>query len=656
MLLGLRERLGASLALIPALLILILMYHILAGRAALRHNRQIATRRPAKKRPARRRNKHKGQARRNTRTKANKPNRQRSAPVVAFPILEPTTPPYRLSVTVGTVLDEFSERAFAYEWSQVPLSPETWKSQIDSNALDLIFVESAWHGNSGEWRYHLAGGSAPRPALVELVDYARAQGIPTVFWNKEDPPHYQDFLNTARLFDWVFTSDERKIPAYRKDLGHDRVATLAFAAQPAIHNPIRSRKVPRDRGVVFGGMYFRHKYPERREQLDALLPAAVRHKLDIFSRQHGGDSNYQFPLPYDRYVRGALPYDEMLSAYKAYKVVLNVNSVIDSPSMCARRVFEATASGAAVVSGPSRAIPLFFPNGEIRTVASEAEASVELRTLMRSDDYRQRLVHTAQREIWRAHTYAHRAEEVLQTVGVPFSSNVRALPLVSVIVPTIRPHLIDDVVKKAASQRNVRVELIIVQHGFSQDQERIAESAAALGVERCVVISASREKSLGHCLNLAVDASTGDFIARMDDDDYYGPSYLEDLVYAYRYSGADLLGKAAAYCYFEGFDITALIWPDHELRWTSFVRGPTFFGPRKTFEDVPFRDIGASEDTLFLRDLEARGGRIYASDRFNFAIHRSSSSNDHTWTIGDRELLASGEVRFFGPPQRSVFL
>src|SRR5699024_1051455 len=132
---------------------------------------------------------------------------------------------------------------------------------------DLVFTESAWEGNGGSWKYHLVGATAPRPAIVELTAYCRDNGIPTVFWNKEDPPHFVDFLDTARLFDYVFTTDGDKIPDYVDRLGHDRVNLLPFAAQPAIHNPGRIRGVERDRAVVFGGMYFRDKYPERRDQL-----------------------------------------------------------------------------------------------------------------------------------------------------------------------------------------------------------------------------------------------------------------------------------------------------------------------------------------------------------------------------------------------------
>ncbi|WP_371858334.1 glycosyltransferase, partial [Pseudomonas sp. FW215-L1] len=50
----------------------------------------------------------------------------------------------------------------------------------------------------------------------------------------------------------------------------------------------------------------------------------------------------------------------MLSAYRSFKIFLNVNSVTSSPSMCARRIFEIAASGTAVVSTESAALRNFF--------------------------------------------------------------------------------------------------------------------------------------------------------------------------------------------------------------------------------------------------------------------------------------------------------
>ncbi|QUC01386.1 glycosyltransferase [Cellulosimicrobium cellulans] len=582
----------------------------------------------------------------------NSPSQQKVVPERDFPpLVVPDLPPRRAGVRAAVILDEFSTLAFAPEWDQIPVDTENWRQLLDSETPDLLFVESAWNGNDGAWLYHVVGISAPRPALVDLVDECRARGIPTVFWNKEDPPHFEDFLDTARLFDFVFTTDIDCVAEYKVRLGHDRVGVLPFAAQARFHNPARPGKLHRTREIAFGGMYFKHKYPERRHQLGFMLPAASKYKLDIFSRHVGGNSDYEFPPPFDAHVRGSLTYAQMLSAYHQYRVFINVNSVVDSPSMCARRIFEVSASGAAVVSPSSSAISQFFPNQEIATVDDEAAAAHAFKALLRSEEYRQRQVHLAQRQIWAKHTYTHRVETVLRAVGV--EDPYRA-PSVSVIVPTIRPETIDLVLANAARQVAVDPELVILTHGFELNVPEIRARAEDLGLGAVTVLHADRDVALGEVLNRLVDAASGSVVSKMDDDDFYGPHYLADLMHAYYYSEAEVVGKAAAYIYFESRDATVISYEAHEHRYTDFVRGATLTGARDLFRTTRFGDLRTSEDSEFLARVAQAGGRIYAADRYNFAIHRRSLPGSHTWMVSDEELFASGRFVMTGRPDAHV--
>ncbi|MCI5825584.1 MAG: hypothetical protein MR006_02835, partial [Arcanobacterium sp.] len=283
-------------------------------------------------------------------------------------------------ITAAVIADEFTINAFSPEWNQVLPTPENWREILKTSHPDLFFIESAWEANSGTWRYQLVGKSAPSQAIKDAISYAKSLGIPVVFWNKEDPPHFYDFLPMAKLADYVFTTESSLIPAYKEHLGHNRVAVLPFAAQPRFHNPAVLPDIPRNRSVAFGGMYFRDKYPERRAQMEYLLPAAHKFNLDIFSRQYGKGAQYEFPSPFQDDVVGSLSYPQMVNAYKVYKTILNVNSVPESESMCARRIFEATACGAAVVSPPTNAIQNYF-NDTITTVSNEDEAQRALRLL-----------------------------------------------------------------------------------------------------------------------------------------------------------------------------------------------------------------------------------------------------------------------------------
>ncbi len=563
----------------------------------------------------------------------------------------PDRAPVRSDLTVAVILDDFSARAFQYEWNQIALSRDGWKSELAAQPVDLLFVESAWHGNGDDWQYQLTGTSGVKESIKELVAYCREQGIPTVFWNKEDPPHYDDFLECASLFDHVFTTDVNMIPDYHRDLGHDRVSVLPFAAQPAVHNPARPRNGFHERDVAFGGMYFAHKFPERREQMDLLLGGAddvspkLHTGLEIFSRYLGEDERYQFPEPLDQRVVGSLTYDQMLTAYKAYRVFLNVNSVVDSPSMCARRIFEITASGTPVVSTPSRAIREYFTEDQLAVVGDREHAADVVRALVRSPELADRMVHRAQREVWNKHTYGQRVEQILQRV-LPEKVRPRTRPTVSILLCTNRPHRVASALQGFATQEDVDLDVVMVAHGFDPSTHEIQDAIAASGIDQVTTIAVDSELTLGECLNLAVESSTGEVLAKMDDDDFYAPRYLADLLDALDYSGADIVGKQAHYMYVESQNATLHRFGHREHRFTDFVMGPTITGYRRVFDQIPFQRRNTGEDSSFLAAVIEAGFSIYSADRFNFVQRRGSDG--HTWQVSDAGVLSTGDVVIFG--------
>ncbi len=179
-----------------------------------------------------------------------------------------------------------------------------------------MLVDSAWHGNGDAWLYRVANfAKPPGNELGEVVRWARKYGIPTVFWNKEDPPNFDRFIDRAADFDFIFTTDENCIERYRKRVGADtRVAALPFAAQPRIHNPLLDE--PRVSTTNFAGTYYADDFEPRRHAMDMLLRVAARHGLDIFDRMYNvtgkEKQRFEFPKDLQPYIRGSLAYDEML--------------------------------------------------------------------------------------------------------------------------------------------------------------------------------------------------------------------------------------------------------------------------------------------------------------------------------------------------------
>lgn len=550
----------------------------------------------------------------------------------------PAPAPARPDLTVAVVLDEFSELAFAYEWSQVTFGPEDWQHVVERRRPDLLFVESAWNGNGGRWRLHMTRDDRPSDELRALVVWCRREGIPTVFWNKEDPPNYDRFIATARLFDRVFTVDADRIPDYRRDLGHDRVDLLPFAAQPRIHNPVR-RQRGRPYDVAFAGTWFAQKHPDRRAQMEYVLRPALDHGLHIWSRMQRGDRRYRFPRPYRRHVVGSLPYARMLAAYSAYKVFLNVNSVTGSTTMCSRRLFELAAAQTAVVSAPAASIEPFF--GHTVTIVETAEQTrAALAALLADDDARDRLALQAHRRVLDEHTCSARVDTVLRSVGLSGAGTSRPVPRVSAIVPTRRPEQLDHVLRTLGSQSHRALELVLVTHGFTLDEDDVRRRADAAGVPALTLVGADAGLTLGACLNLGIAAATGDLVAKMDDDNFYGAHYLTDLVRALDYSGADVVGKWAHLVQLEGSGEALLRFAHAEHRFVEQVQGGTILTSRGIAERFGFDDLPRRVDTTFLARVRGAGLSVYAADRFNFVSVRRADPGEHTWPITDEEIRA----------------
>ena len=147
------------------------------------------------------------------------------------------------------------------------------------------------------------------------------------------------------------------------------------------------------------------------------------------------------------------------------------------------------------------------------------------------------------------------------------------------------------------------------------------------------------------CLNYGVKKARFDYISKFDDDNYYGSAFLGDLMDAFEYTNAAIVGKCAAYMYFENGGILALNAEDMEHRYTNIVLGSAIIIKREVFDKVSWpTDRVSGEDTEFLLQSVRNGFKVYSADRFNYACIRRSSPELHTWKIKDEEQLAKCRI------------
>jgi len=548
------------------------------------------------------------------------------------------------SIRFVSILDEISSASWMNEFELFPLTRPGYQAEIESITSQALFLESCWKGNQGAWEYAFTSPGlkhANAGALCEAIDRAKAKGLPVMFWNKEDPMHYDRFMPIASRCDVIFTTDSNKVPDYIRDVPGARVESLSFAANPQLCNP--SGRFNGEPGTVcFAGSYYSVGHDDRKIQMDNLLPTIIDFKGDIYDRMSKLENDrYAYPPQYKPFIREAVPFTEIVDVYKRYKIFLNVNTITDSPTMMSRRVYELLACGTPVISTPSRSIDEQF-SGIVQVAKDAGEANELAKHLLDNEWEWLRLSHRGYREVMQKHTYAHRAHQIRRGLG-HVSEYIE--PSVSIIMASNRPHFIDRIVTNVCRQTHPNIELIIVIQGYSKEQESELDQKLKQRKSNINTIRIIRDDSdapLGARLNRAAAVSTGEYVAKMDDDDLYFENYLADMLIPFSFGDWGVVGKREVFVYLEGRNETLLRMKGERHKPTQFVAGPTFVIKRHVLAMTGFAPLNRGEDSNLLESVRNLGFSIYASDPFNFLQFRSKSSTNHTWQVDDEFFTAKG--------------
>jgi glycosyltransferase involved in cell wall biosynthesis len=221
---------------------------------------------------------------------------------------------------------------------------------------------------------------------------------------------------------------------------------------------------------------------------------------------------------------------------------------------------------------------------------------------------------------------------------------------VTVVTCTRRTNSFNNVFENYIRQEQKLKELIIILHDDSADIDKWNEAANETSNVR--IFQMSENISLGTCLNFAVQQATFDIIAKFDDDDYYGPKYLNDSIKAFDEVEADVIGKSTSYVYFQKEQVLAIRHNGNENCYVKHIDGPSLIFKKGVISIVKFRDISRGEDKWFCKDCLDHEIKMYSVNRFHHIYMRHANHEDHTWTIENRRLvkmckiIARGEIEY----------
>ena len=121
----------------------------------------------------------------------------------------------------------------------------------------------------------------------------------------------------------------------------------------------------------------------------------------------------------------------------------------------------------------------------------------------------------------------------------------------SIITVTNRDYCIENMINNFLRQEFNDKELIIV---INNDKINIEDIYKYINKELNIfVYKLPKKTSLGACLNFGINKSNYNIIAKFDDDDYYGPYYLDEANKAFLREGCYVLGKQKTYYYLEQY-------------------------------------------------------------------------------------------------------
>jgi len=219
-------------------------------------------------------------------------------------------------------------------------------------------------------------------------------------------------------------------------------------------------------------------------------------------------------------------------------------------------------------------------------------------------------------------------------------------PSVSAIMCTMRAEFVQFALDQMARQTYPNLEVVLVLHGLAQQDPAIAQAIA--GYRRpLTVVEVAPEVVFGGALNRGVAASHGEYISKIDDDDWYGEHHISDLVATRSYAPADLIGGPAQLVYMASLNMTLNRIQTTET-YGGHVAGASSLMSRDVFHATGgWRQVNTHEDAMMIDSMNRSGGRVYRMHGMGFirlrrsAGHTSTGGHDRFWSTHDASAFAT---------------
>ncbi len=500
----------------------------------------------------------------------------------------------------------------------------------DTAPADLLLIGGDWPRAGDPWREALLDAQPDAAArLRETIARYRSRGVPCTLWITDEAGAANALLHLADAVDAVF------VPRGVDVAG---AGTLDACVNVKLFNPFSENAVSQTDASCFrfaiDGVHELSQLAASETALELVKPFLKFNSWLIDSSYHYQIANMKLPAACRRRFIGHLGPGERAALLKmAHGLYLPSALAAARPMTFRKRALEAQASKTPVLSDGAD------EDGILRFQGADQLATL-LTWLLDDEVGRVGHAHRAWRQAVSRHTFFERLETIFAAVKVKPAYNQMPRPRINVVMPTLRPDYIPFALDMFRRQSWDEATLTVVANGVEVPEHVSRAISETPGAQLCFVPA---DKTIGYCVNFGIDRAEADYWAKWDDDDIYGPHFLEDQMLQRKYLDFDISGKAAIFNYIEESD--GVFTRDFAIRDTAsrHLGGGTLVvrdGGRYFAEDGR-----GSEDRAFLHLARERGDRIVSGDPFNFMQIRRRDAFTHTWALGPRPQDLSGPLR-----------
>jgi glycosyltransferase involved in cell wall biosynthesis len=221
------------------------------------------------------------------------------------------------------------------------------------------------------------------------------------------------------------------------------------------------------------------------------------------------------------------------------------------------------------------------------------------------------------------------------------------------VVTTMRPHLLEQVYQNFVRQTYENKEMIIILNRADFSTSR--RYSSLFEHPQIKVCFGDDSKSHGALFDQGVRLAKGELIAKIDDDDLYGPRYLSESVTSLSVSGTRITGKGARFVYIEESNELYLRCP--ELANSPSVRnisGSSIVAEKSLITSFGWPDLPYGVDTEFLRRILKAGEKVSSANIFSYMVLRQKSQELHTGKTNNLDIRLSSAFIAHGQHKKLI--